>query len=203
LAGIYTNTLGILTIPAFLALGVAILGSFSSILYFATERGNILTYFNCLRNKFHRTIKFQVHGADSSGGGSNGGGGRGSNGQAVALNFRTLVNGRYVINSESEQSESDSQGTTQHVDDLIYDPSHHPGNHTDHRLSVIPEHIEGDHHGGISRGSRGTGLPGLGLGGGGMANVEMASSSPAPGGLMTVPVYVHPQDSDVEVCPVL
>ena len=166
------------------------------------ERGNVLTYFNCLRNKFRRTTKFQVHGADSGGGGSSGGGGRGSNGQAVALNFRTL-NGRYVINSESDHSESDSQGTTQHVDDLIYDPTHHAGNHVEHRLSVIPEHIEGDHHGGILRGSQQAGLPGLGVGGeGGVASVDMASSSPVPGGLITVPVYVHPQDSDVEVCTV-
>ena len=37
---------------------------------------------------------------------------------------------------------------------------------------------------------------------GGVASVDMASSSTVPGGLITVPVYVHPQDSDVEVCTV-
>ena len=122
------------------------------------------------------------------------GGVRGVTGQALALNGRA-ASGRYVINSESEHSESDSQGTTQHADDLMYDPSHHTSGHGDHRLSVIPEHIEGAEHMGNVRGSRGGGMAGLV---GGVSDIETASS-PAPSGLITVPVYVHPQDSDVEV----
>lgn len=67
------------------------------------------------------------------------GGMGGANGQTgLAMNGGRL--GRYV-SSESEQSESDSQGTTQHADDWMF--NNNAGSHGEHRLSVIPEHTEG------------------------------------------------------------
>lgn len=203
LSGVYINTLGVLTAPAFLALGVAILGSSSYILYCIMERGNVPNYLKCLRNEFRQSAKFQVHGAANSGLGGRapggvGGGARGVNGQALALNGRSL-NGRYVLNSESEHSESDSLGGSQVAEDQMYDHTHHAvGNHGDHRLSVIPEHIEGE-HGANLRGSRVGGFLGSGGGGAMVADAEVMSS-PVPANVLTVPVYVHSQDSDVEVC---
>lgn len=93
----------------------------------------------------------------------------------MAMNGRVLGGGRYVVSSESEHSESDSQGTTQHVDEWMYNPNS-SGDH--HRLSVIPEHLEG-----VVEGSPGT--RGVAVGRGGVN--------------MVVPVYVHAQDSDSEV----
>lgn len=107
----------------------------------------------------------------------------------MAMNGRAL-NGRY-IGSESEHSESDSQGTTQQVDDWMYNPNN-PGGHPEHRLSVIPEHMEGvvemsPRHLGSARSSPDPPLPRGTRGRTGMS--------------FTVPVYMHQQDSDSEVRP--
>ena len=115
------------------------------------------------------------------------------NGQALAMNGRAL-NGRYTVGSESEHSGSDSQGTTQHVDEWMYNPNHHAGgNRGDHRLSVIPEHIEGAEHTGNLRGGRG------GLGVGGLRSDSSDVGSASTNGRMVMTIYVHPQDSDAEV----
>ena len=94
-----------------------------------------------------------------------------------------VVNGRY-ISSESEQSESDSQGTTQRVDDWMYDPHNNAISHGEHRLSVIPEHTEGMENSPPRHLSANSSPPG----------------SPLAGGVaMTVPVYMHQQpESDSE-----
>ncbi len=94
-------------------------------------------------------------------------------------------NGRY-IGSGSEQSESDSQETTQHVDDLMYNPNNANGV-GDHRLSVIPEYMEG--------GELAPPLPPppqSPLRGGGAGGMVMGGR----GGDMAVPAYT---DSDSEV----
>ena len=226
LAGIYTSRIGLLTPPSFFSLCVSLLGIGSYLLYLLRERSKILGHFVCLRNTFRKTSKFDLQGGVAGGGaehpppaGRGGGGQRGTrqrlaNGQAISMNGRAM-NGRY-LGSGSEVSESDSQGTTQPVEDWMYNSSGGvgglggtggggggggpTGGGMDNRLSVIPEgmeaglppplshqHTEGGGGSSSSAPSPG-GVVGRGGGGGG-----------GGGGRVTVPIYMHPQDSDSEV----
>lgn len=178
-----------LTAPSFFSLTLSLLGIAAYLLYIFRERNSILSYCACLANTFKRSSKFDLQGEPPGLSGSVGCGSNG--GQGMAMNRRAM-NGRY-LGSESEHSESDSQGTTQHVDDWMYNPNN-PGGHAEHRLSVIPEHMEG---GAAEMPPR-------------QPCVGSERSSPAPpmprgsragrtGMSFTVPVYMHAQDSDSEV----
>ncbi len=143
------------------------------------------------------------------------------NGVSLAMNGRGL-NGRYM-SSESEQSESDSQGTTQHVEDWMYNSSSGGGGGGvagggvaaggqggEYRLSVIPEHVEGaenlasvvppqQQQEGVG-GSPSPPIPpptaAMGPPFGGERGVSPLERR---GMNITVPVYMHVQDSDSEV----
>ena len=130
------------------------------------------------------------------------------NGVSLAMNGRGL-NGRYM-SSESDRSESDSQGTTQHVEDWMYNAGGGGiggaagggggagGQQGDHRLSVIPEHIEGAEtvplpHQLAAVGVGSSPSPPLPPSMRGVASLERRGMN------ITVPVYMHAQDSDSEV----
>jgi hypothetical protein len=178
-----------LTAPSFFSLILSLLGIFAYLFYIFQERNGIIGYCACLVGAFKRSSKFDLQGSEPPGG-AGGGGGHGSvGGQSIGMNGRAM-NGRY-IGSESEHSESDSQGTTQHVDDMMYSP----GGHIDNRLSVIPEHMEGAVEvSPMQLGNRRSSPPvqQLTRGPRGMAAGRTGMS-------FTVPVYMHSQDSDSEV----
>ena len=197
IAGIYTSRISLLTTPSFFSLAVSLLGITAYLVYIFRERNSIFSYCLCLKSSFKWSAKFDLQqqqqqlGDHSAGSGGGAGGGRGMNRGGMAMNGGRALNGRYV-SSESEHSESDSQGTTQHVDDWMFN-SNHPSGHPEHRLSIIPEHIEGVDP---------TSLPPAPSG-------DLSMTIPPPlhqrGGVgragmnVMVPVYMHAQDSDSEV----
>ena len=185
LAGVYTSQISTLTIPSFFSLAISLLGIASYLIYILRERNSIIDYFLCLKSEFKQSSKFNVQEEPSPGNSRHG-----TDGHALAMNGRAL-NGRY-LGSESEQSESDSQGTTQPVEDWMYN-SNNVGNHGEHRLSVIPEHMEGLEDMATHQVEELLSLPGP------MDSIAGGVAMGRRGMNMMVPVYMHTQDSDSEV----
>ena len=116
IAGAYVNGIGTLTIPPFFSLSLSIIGVILYVVYLILERNYILTYFTWLRTEINKRIKLRPQGAEPPTG----------NGQSPGMpsGGHRAGGGRYG-NSDSDQSEDDSQGTTQPDVDWMYNPNHH------------------------------------------------------------------------------
>ena len=120
IAGAYVNGIGTLTIPPFFSLSLSIIGVISYVVYLILERNYVLTYFTWLRTEINKRIKLRPQGAEPPTGS-----GQSPGGQGTVLNGGHRAGGGRYGNSDSDQSEDDSQGTTQQDADWMFNPNHH------------------------------------------------------------------------------
>ncbi len=120
IAGAYVNGIGTLTIPPFFSLSLSIIGVISYVVYLILERNYVLTYFTWLKTEMNKRIKLRPQGAEPPTGS-----GQSPGGQGAVPNGGRRAGGGHYGNSDSDQSEDDSQGTTQPDADWMYNPNHH------------------------------------------------------------------------------